>query len=568
MLILFFFISIIILLSTLGFGFIFLKIAGLKNVDDNLGLAGLLGLFLLSIIASYSHIIVPHSYIFNISLIILGILFIFYESIKNKLKIRPLRNLFLIFTALFIALILSKNNEDFPYYHLPNAIQFAQHKLEFGIGNLNHGFKHISSLFMLMSLNYLPIIEHYLFNLTNFLFYVFFIVFSVFEIYRKKEKNSNFANIILSFLLILFLVKFSRLAEFGSDISGQIILSVYIFFIIEFIFNKNLKFSDKELYLKLSLIFLVFASTLKFILIIYCLPLLYLIFITKNKKEYIFKILEPKFIIFLIIPAIFFILFNFTSTGCLLYPVAKTCFTSLDWSLSYDTVKNLNLHYETWAKGGKGPNFEIENPSDYVNSLNWIQNWFSVYFFNKFSDYILVIISILIFVSAIYPKEIFKNKPSNIKKDNSFLYFYIFLILIFIVWFLNFPTLRYAGYLITFLLIALPFAKFLDERVRFKTKVSLRKISILILISYSIFLFKNSNRLIDEFSKSYNDHHNFKNFPFYWVEDVKYNKIIIDGLDVYKVNSKCWDVPAPCIRYVNNLNININKGYIFYSRKK
>ena len=292
------FISIIILLSTLGFGFIFLKIAGLKNVDDNLGLAGLLGLFLLSIIASYSHIIVPHSYIFNISLIILGILFIFYESIKNKLKILPLRNLFLIFTALFIALILSKNNEDFPYYHLPNAIQFAQHKLEFGIGNLNHGFKHISSLFMLMSLNYLPIIEHYLFNLTNFLFYVFFIVFSVFEIYRKKGKNSNFANIILSFLLILFLVKFSRLAEFGSDISGQIILSVYIFFIIEFIFNKNLKFSDKQLYLKLSLIFLVFASTLKFILIIYCLPLLYLIFITKNKKEYIFKILGPMLFIF------------------------------------------------------------------------------------------------------------------------------------------------------------------------------------------------------------------------------------------------------------------------------
>ena len=39
-----------------------------------------------------------------------------------------------------------------------------------------------------------------------------------------------------------------------------------------------------------------------------------------------------------------------------IYPVAKTCVTSLDWSLSYETVKNLNLHYETWAKGGKGPN--------------------------------------------------------------------------------------------------------------------------------------------------------------------------------------------------------------------
>ena len=54
---------------------------------------------------------------------------------------------------------MAKTNEDFGYYHLPNSIQFAQQKLQFGLGNLNHGFKHISTLFMLMSLNYLPIFE-------------------------------------------------------------------------------------------------------------------------------------------------------------------------------------------------------------------------------------------------------------------------------------------------------------------------------------------------------------------------------------------------------------------------
>ena len=61
-----------------------------------------------------------------------------------------------------------KYHEDFGYYHLPNSIQFAEQKLQFGLGNLNHGFKHISSLFMIMSLNYLPYIDSYLFNLTNF----------------------------------------------------------------------------------------------------------------------------------------------------------------------------------------------------------------------------------------------------------------------------------------------------------------------------------------------------------------------------------------------------------------
>ena len=274
MIILLFFISLIIMLSTVGYGYFFVKISGLKYPTNNLGLIGLLGLFLLSIIASYSHIVTPHSYLFNISLIILGILFIIYEFLKKNFLISSFMNLVIIFVALFITIILSKNNEDFPYYHLPNAIQFAQQKLEFGIGNLNHGFKHISSIFMLMSLNYLPIIKHYLFNLSNLLFYVFFICFLVFEIYKKKEKNSNFISILLSLLLILFLVKFSRLAEFGSDISGQIIIAVYIFFILEIFFNDRLNFSDLEQYIKLSLIFLVFAITLKFILIIYCLPTL------------------------------------------------------------------------------------------------------------------------------------------------------------------------------------------------------------------------------------------------------------------------------------------------------
>ena len=32
-----------------------------------------------------------------------------------------------------------KNNEDIRYYHLPNSIQCAQQKIQFGLGNLNHG---------------------------------------------------------------------------------------------------------------------------------------------------------------------------------------------------------------------------------------------------------------------------------------------------------------------------------------------------------------------------------------------------------------------------------------------
>ena len=171
---------------------------------------------------------------------------------------------------LFIALVIAKTNEDFGYYHLPNSLQFAQQKLQFGLGNLNHGFKHISSIFMLMSINYLPFFEYKLFNITNFLFLVFLIYFLLLEIYSKNSCNLNISKFYLSIFLVLFLSKFSRLAEFGSDISGQIVILVAFFYIFEFIFNKNNNI-PKIKYLKLSIIMIVFSITLKFISIIYSL---------------------------------------------------------------------------------------------------------------------------------------------------------------------------------------------------------------------------------------------------------------------------------------------------------
>ena len=83
---------------------------------------------------------------------------------------------------------------------------------------------------MLMSLNYLPKFEYYLFNVTNYLFLVFFIAFLLKEIFYRNKVNLNLSQILLMFSLVLFLTKFSRLAEYGSDIASQIIIVIYFFF--------------------------------------------------------------------------------------------------------------------------------------------------------------------------------------------------------------------------------------------------------------------------------------------------------------------------------------------------
>ena len=102
-----------------------------------------------------------------------------------------------------------------------------------------------------------------------------------------------------------------------------------------------------------------------------------------------------------------FVLLNFSATGCLIYPVEKLCFSNIfDWALKDDVVKYLNLHYELWSKAGRSPNFVVENPAEYISGFNWINNWFLEYFIGKFTDFLLVIVTILIIFSLFFIKTL------------------------------------------------------------------------------------------------------------------------------------------------------------------
>ena len=53
------------------------------------------------------------------------------------------------------------------------------------------------------------------------------------------------------------------------------------------------------------------------------------------------------------------------------------------WKLFTELIDYMNLHYETRTKGGKGPNFTVNDPKEYIVSLNWVSNWINVYFFTN-----------------------------------------------------------------------------------------------------------------------------------------------------------------------------------------
>ena len=118
------------------------------------------------------------------------------------------------------------------------------------------------------------------------------------------------------------------------------------------------------------------------------------------------------------------------------------------------------------------------------------------------------------------------------------------------------------------MVIIYPFIFFLSKKINFKNSSQLKKISIIFLISYFVFFIKNTNRICNELNIPVNEHHNFKNFPFYWVDQVNYDEIEIYNHKVYKVNGKCWATPSTCVRGVDQLKIYKKKSYIYYSINK
>lgn len=553
---LFLFYSLFSALAVLGYGFFFQKIYLEKQSEINIGMVGFLGLFLLSIISTTTHLFISHNFYHNLFLLLLGLFLFFYLRDKTSIKI-----FLYCIILLILGYFMSKTNEDFSYYHLPNSLQFSENKLQFGLGNLNHGFKHYSSLFQLNSIFYFPKIKFYLFNLTDFLFLIFAICFLYQKIFSMKAVKYNFITTFYIFSIILILTKFSRIAEYGTDIPGQILILIIILISTDLLFTKFNQQKYHENFLILVFL-IIFSITIKIYFIIYCVIPLFLIFIGNQKIQIFKNLLQFKNILILALPITLLIFMNFSLTGCFVYPLEKTCFPQyFEWGLPKETVKILGDHYELWSKGGRTPNYIVQNPSDFVTGINWISHWISEYFFTKVSDFLLVIFSIIIVFSLLFFNSI---KNFSIKKINNFNFFYFILLGIFTYWLFNFPQLRYGGYVIVASLFFLAYSYFFTQNINYEDKKIKRKIFILICFSFLIFNFKNISRINNEFQNEYVE--NFNNFPLFYVKKTNYNEILINKHRLYllqKGQSHCWATPSTCIRS-SNLIIKKKKGYIFY----
>ena len=63
---------------------------------------------------------------------------------------------------------------------------------------------------------------------------------------------------------------------------------------------------------------------------------------------------------------LFTFLFTFLNSGCIIFPLEKTCFSDLSWSISKVQINDVKIWFELWSKAGATPNYIVENRIDYI----------------------------------------------------------------------------------------------------------------------------------------------------------------------------------------------------------
>ena len=190
----------IITFSLIGYGLLFNQFF-LKSSENDIGFIGINGIFIIIFISYLTSFFLPHTKLFNSILILIG----FSKFLINTNKIQKnLKDLIIIFTILIIFIFVSKNHDDFPYYHFPYTHLLTEYSNLIGLGNLNHGFRTHSSIFYLSSLFNLPFTNLFLLHLSP----VFFMGFANIILYNKislylKKKNLHLYFIYHYFLLFL-----------------------------------------------------------------------------------------------------------------------------------------------------------------------------------------------------------------------------------------------------------------------------------------------------------------------------------------------------------------------------
>ena len=462
--------SVLLSLSISGYG----RLINL-TIKKNFFLEIFLGFILITFLITVVHFFFKINLLISVLVLTLGVLLFFFKGKFKKSRLFKITDInYLVIFLLLIPIFLSqKYHEDFGYYHLPYAIGFIEENIIFGFANIDQSYVYNSIWLNLYSIFFLIDKNFDFLTLPSFLIYLCFILFSYHQIISKNEKTIS--DYFLLTAVFYFILKFTRISEFGVDLPATIFSVLSIYYFIKFS-EINLKKERKE-YFFLTLIFSIFAILIKLSAIPVILLSLFLYL--KYFKDLKFEILKLKFLFIYFLFITFFIQ-QFIFTGCIFFPSNSTCL-----NVSWFNEENLNLskQLELINKSYSSVGENVITPKEYLKNYNWFSYWFKRNYIEILEHLLTIIIPVILFLLSQ------KKKTNNKLVLNNKLGLYFFLILGLLFW-LNFsPVYRFAIYLF----LTLIFILFVGSLI---SRVFSKKVFIIFIITFVSFnCLKNIMRL-------------------------------------------------------------------------
>ncbi len=469
-----------------------------------------------------------------------------FSSILTVVNKSNILNLLII--LLFIPLFISqKYHEDFGYYHLPYALAFLEEKIVFGFANIDKSFVYNSIWLNIYSFFFLKDDNFNFLTFPSFLLFLSFTMFSIDKI--LKEKNIKISDYYITFVLFYFLLKFTRISEFGVDFPANVFSILGILFFIKF--YETTEDFEKKSFFYLNFVFSIFAILIKLSAIpIIILPIYLYIFNLKQLKFFIFNLN------FLIIYFLFtvFLIQQFIYTGCFLFPTNLTCFNVSWFNPDYINLsKDLELTNKSYSIAR-----DIHSPEKYLENFTWFNFWIKRNFIEIMEHLFTMLLPLLVFFFILKKKESISLKFPQ--KKNLFL----FCILGLFFW-LNFsPVFRFIiPIFVTFIFLIFS-GLFFSKEFSKKLFVSFTIIFLIFNFSKNFLRIKDLDKIFLGIQKIENkflvNKINSNNFANIYYPDVKKNEK--NGWQ----GRLCWNIPFICS--YNKLDVMEKNGYLIINKLK
>jgi len=458
----------------------------------------------------------------NLFFLLIGVCF-FYFLFNKKDIIYIFKSSFFIL-LFFSLLIISKTHEDFPSYHYEGVKDIFENKLTFGSANIKLKFSHASLFSYVQSLTVLPYFFFKFFHVSIFVLYFCLLGYLYYQ--SKTSTLNKLENFFCNFLLIILILKFTRLSEYGYDYVSQFLLLI--------VFHKVLFYKKYIIEIYKSLLIFILAVLIKPVVILFF-PIFLLLFYKNNIKVLFLKI-NKKFLIIFFLLQIIFISSSFTRTGCLFYPLTSSCFSKdkIEWSVK-DDLKIYSNTVQLWAKGyyhqDKSKYVEKLSEQNFKNNFNWFKYWVDLHFFYKISEFLIILALTLVVFFITIVRGINFGSFFNQSRE---IYISFFLSFLCILLWLNFiPQFRF-GFASILIFVFCFFSFFLKKDFFIIEK----RVKFFLCIAILFFNIKNFHRIYKEINRE--DHFQFKNFPWFsqYSRDIDTSKFRIVDHGYYRVAYK------------------------------